>query len=60
MEAMLPPTVYRLSAGGTHANLGVVTTKQLATQTWSQARDLHLARPLSKRVAMVCSRDIFD
>ena len=55
--AMLPPTVYRMSVGGTHAKLCVVTTKQLATQTSSRAKDLHLAGRLSKRVAMVWSRD---
>jgi hypothetical protein len=53
MGAMLPPTVFRLSVSGTHANLCVVTTKQRATQTSSQARDLHPAGRLSKRIAVV-------
>jgi len=55
--SMLPPTVYRLSDGEAHAKACVVTAEQLATQTSRRARDLHLAGRLSKRVALVWSRD---
>jgi hypothetical protein len=55
--AMLPPTVYRLRAGDAQAKLCVVTADQLAAQTSARAKDLHLAGRLSKRVALVWSRD---
>ena len=55
--AMLPPTVYHLRDGDTSAKLCVATCAQLATQTSARAKDLHLAGRLSKRVALVWSRD---
>jgi len=54
---MLPPTVYRLRAGDAYAKLCVVTSAQLLRQTSVAAKDLHLAGRLSKRVALVWSRD---
>jgi len=55
--AMLPPSVYRLRYGDAHAKLCVATSAQLARQTGQAAKDLHLAGRLSKRVALVWSRD---
>jgi hypothetical protein len=55
--AVLPPTVYHLRADGAEAKVSVVTARQLALSTESSTRDLHLAGRLSKRVALVWSRD---
>jgi hypothetical protein len=55
--AMLPPTVYRLRHGDAYAKLCVATSAQVLRQTSVQAKDLHLAGRLSKRVALVWSRD---
>ena len=55
--AMLPPTVYRLRQGDAYAKLCVATSAQVTRQTSVQAKDLHLAGRLSKRVALVWSRD---
>lgn len=55
--AVLPPSVYRLRDGEAYAKLCVVTSAQLTRQTSAQAKDLHLAGRLSKRVALVWSRD---
>lgn len=55
--AMLPPSVYRLRHGDAYAKLCVATSAQLGRQTSVAAKDLHLAGRLSKRVALVWSRD---
>jgi hypothetical protein len=55
--AVLPPAVHCLREGETLAKVSVVTAGQLASQTAATARDLHLAGRLSKRVALVWSRD---
>jgi hypothetical protein len=63
--AVLPPAVHCLRAEGSSgvgesaalAKVSVVTARQLASQTASTAKDLHLAGRLSKRVALVWSRD---
>jgi hypothetical protein len=54
---VLPPTVYCLRAGDALAKVSVVTAAQLSSQTGVAAKDLHLAGRLSKRVALVWSRD---
>ena len=55
--AVLPPTVHCVRDGGALAKVSVVTARQLASQTSNTAKDLHLAGRLSKRVALVWSRD---
>jgi len=63
--AVLPPAVHclrvgdasGLSEGGALAKVSVVTARQLASQTAVNAKDLHLCGRLSKRVALVWSRD---
>ncbi len=63
--AVLPPAVHRLRVGdaaglregGALAKVSVVTERQLASQTAVTAKDLHLCGRLSKRVALVWSRD---
>ena len=57
LGAVLPPTVYRLSSGNASAKLSVATAEQLRAQCAADAKDLHLAGRLSKRVALVWSRD---
>jgi hypothetical protein len=57
LGAILPPTVYRLHSGHVSAKLSVATAEQLRSQCAADARDLHLAGRLSKRVALVWSRD---
>jgi len=54
---VLPPTVHCLRVGNALAKVSVVTVAQLASQTGATAKDLHLAGRLSKRVALVWSRD---
>jgi hypothetical protein len=55
--AVLPPAVHCVRQGGALAKISVVTARQLTSQTSSSAKDLHLAGRLSKRVALVWSRD---
>ncbi len=63
--AVLPPAVHCLRVGdapglregGALAKVSVVTARQLASQTAVTAKDLHLCGRLSKRVALVWSRD---
>jgi hypothetical protein len=57
LGALLPPTVIRLRQGDAYAKLSVVTVEQLRSQCSADAKDLHLAGRLSKRVALVWSRD---
>lgn len=54
---VLPPTVHCLRVGSALAKVSVVTARQLASQTSASAKDLHLGGRLSKRVALVWSRD---
>ena len=55
--AVLPPAVHCLREGESVAKVSVVTARQLASQTAATAKDLHLGGRLSKRVALVWSRD---
>jgi hypothetical protein len=55
--SVLPPAVHCVRQGAALAKVSVVTARQLASQTASTAKDLHLAGRLSKRVALVWSRD---
>jgi len=55
--AVLPPAVHCMREGGALAKVSVVTAGQLASQTGATAKDLHLCGRLSKRVALVWSRD---
>lgn len=63
--AVLPPAVHCLRAEGASgvregaalAKVSVVSATQLASETSNTAKDLHLAGRLSKRVALVWSRD---
>jgi hypothetical protein len=55
--SVLPPAVHCVRQGAVLAKVSVVTARQLASQTASTAKDLHLAGRLSKRVALVWSRD---
>jgi hypothetical protein len=54
---VLPPTVYNVCSAGAHAKLCVVTERQLIAETNFGAKDLHTAGRLSKRIALVWSRD---
>jgi len=54
---VLPPAVHCVREGDALAKVSVVTSRQLASQTAATAKDLHLAGRLSKRVALVWSRD---
>lgn len=55
--AVLPPAVHCVREGSALAKVSIVTARQLASQTAITAKDLHLAGRLSKRVALVWSRD---
>jgi hypothetical protein len=57
LGALLPPSVYRLRRGDAQAKLSVVSVAQLAAACGADAKDLHLAGRLSKRVALVWARD---
>lgn len=57
LERVLPPTIYRVGSGSAWAKVCVVSAEQLKAQTSAQAKDLHLAGRLCKRVALVWRRD---
>jgi hypothetical protein len=57
LNACLPPSIYRLRAGGLEAKVSVTSTAQLARYVSPQAPDLHHLGRFSKRLALVWTRD---
>jgi hypothetical protein len=57
LNAVLPPSIYRLRAAGLEAKVSVLSTAQLARHCSSAAPDLHHLGRFSKRIALVWSRD---
>jgi hypothetical protein len=58
LNAVLPPSIYRLRAGALVAKVSVLSTAQLKRQCSPAASDLHHLGRLSKRVALVWARDL--
>jgi hypothetical protein len=57
LDRVLPPGTYRLRSGALEAKVSVTTAEQLARLCSPAAPDLHLLGRLSKRVALVWTRD---
>lgn len=57
LNVLLPPSIYRLRVGGLQAKISVTSEAQIGRHCGIGAPDLHHLGRLSKRVALVWSRD---
>jgi hypothetical protein len=57
LNAILPPSIYRLRVGGQEAKVSITSVAQLKRYCSPRAPDLHHLGRLSKRVALVWARD---